>query len=131
MANRATAPDRPFGVIRANELTLVLFAVVRYFGGTKLGVGGLIEAYRGCGRGVAKWKRVERVRTQRLDCVPYEHMGVVMGLLKRWELHRTTDFQLSCSLEVDVRLAKVQDFIQAVEDTRVATIKRCDRVQAW
>ena len=34
------------GVIQAHNLTHVLFAVVRYFGGTKLGVGGLIEAYR-------------------------------------------------------------------------------------
>ena len=34
------------GVIRSHELTNVMFAVVRYFGGVKLGVGGLIEAYR-------------------------------------------------------------------------------------
>ena len=67
---------------------------------------------------------MERVRTQRHRIAfQYEHIGVVMGLLKRWELQpAATDFQLSCSLEVDVRLAKVQEFIQAVEDTRVATI---------
>ena len=113
------------GVIRANELTLVLFAVVRYFGGTKLGVGGLIEAYReGAAEALRNGNVVERMRTQRHRIAfQYEHMGVVMGLLKRWELQpAATDFQLSCSLEVDVRLAKVQDFIQAVEDTRVATI---------
>ena len=51
-------------------------------------------------------------------------MGVVMGLLKRWYLApATTDFQLSCSLEVDVRLAQVESFINAVEETRVAAIK--------
>ena len=38
------------GVLRAHDLHWTLIAVVRYFGGVKLGVGGLIEAYREAGR---------------------------------------------------------------------------------
>lgn len=38
------------GVLRSHDLHWTLIAVVRYFGGTKLGVGGLIEAYRAAGR---------------------------------------------------------------------------------
>lgn len=38
------------GVLRAHDLHWSLIAVVRYFGGVKLGVGGLIEAYREAGR---------------------------------------------------------------------------------
>lgn len=114
------------GVIRAHDLTHVLFAVVRYFGGTKLGVGGLIEAYReGAADALARGVVVERIRTQRLRIAfAYEHMGVIMGLIKRWELEpATTDFQLSCSLDVNVRLAQSEAFTQAVLDTRVAAVK--------
>ncbi len=41
-----SAGDPILGQIRAKDLTDVLIVVVRYFGGTKLGVGGLITAYR-------------------------------------------------------------------------------------
>lgn len=44
-SNTAGAPI--LGAIRSNELTLVSVVVVRYFGGIKLGVRGLIDAYRG------------------------------------------------------------------------------------
>ena len=114
------------GVIRAHGLTRVLFCVVRYFGGTKLGVGGLIEAYReGAAEALRNGKVIECIRTQRHEIsFKYEHMGVVMGLLKRWDIQpATTDFQLSCSLEVDVRLGQVQAFVEAIGETRVATIK--------
>ena len=37
------------GVLKSYNLTYALIVVVRYFGGTKLGVGGLIEAYREAG----------------------------------------------------------------------------------
>lgn len=35
-----------YGQIQSKEITNVLVVVVRYFGGTKLGVGGLISAYK-------------------------------------------------------------------------------------
>ena len=41
-----TAGDPLLGQIRSRALTNVLLVVVRYFGGTKLGVGGLISAYK-------------------------------------------------------------------------------------
>src|SRR5689334_14470624 len=41
-----SAGDPILGQIRSRNLTNVLVVVVRYFGGTKLGVGGLIAAYR-------------------------------------------------------------------------------------
>ncbi len=111
------------GVIRSHELTNVMFAVVRYFGGVKLGVGGLIEAYReGAANALAHGHIVERIRTQRvLVEFAYENMGVVMGLLKRASLSpASTDFNLTCSLEVDVRLNDLEAFKAAVAQTRVA-----------
>jgi len=41
-----TAGDPILGQLRAHDLTNTLIVVVRYFGGIKLGVGGLITAYR-------------------------------------------------------------------------------------
>ena len=41
-----SAGDPILGQIRSKNLTNVLIIVVRYFGGTKLGVGGLISAYK-------------------------------------------------------------------------------------
>lgn len=114
------------GVIRANELTQVLFAVVRYFGGTKLGVGGLMEAYReATNEALKQGSIVECIQTQRLSIqFAYEHMGTIMSLVKRWNLEPAqTQFDLSCSLQVDVRLTEVQPFMQAVLDTRVAEIE--------
>ncbi|MDC3397431.1 YigZ family protein, partial [Flavobacteriales bacterium] len=102
------------------------FAVVRYFGGVKLGVGGLIEAYReGAADALAHGHIVERIRTQRVRVAfAYEHMGVVMGLLKRAGLSpANTDFNMTCSLDVDVRLNDLEAFKHSVAQTRVAEAK--------
>lgn len=46
--NSAGAPI--YGQIQSFELTNILIVVVRYFGGTKLGIGGLVSAYKECAK---------------------------------------------------------------------------------
>jgi uncharacterized YigZ family protein len=45
-----TAGKPIFGQIQSFELTNILVVVIRYFGGVKLGTGGLIQAYRAAAR---------------------------------------------------------------------------------
>ena len=66
-----------------------------------------------------------RIRRKKLRITfAYEHMGVVMGLLKRWGLEPAqTDFQMTCALDVDVRLSESEGFHLAMEQTRVAKVQ--------
>ena len=47
---RNSAGTPIYGQIQSFELTNILIVVVRYFGGTKLGVGGLVSAYKECAK---------------------------------------------------------------------------------
>ena len=58
--------------------------MVRYFGGTKLGVGGLIVAYRSAAKlALENAKLVEKILTRELHLrFDYQHMDKVMRLIK-------------------------------------------------
>ena len=47
---RNSAGTPIYGQIQSSEFTTILIVVVRYFGGTKLGVGGLVSAYKECAK---------------------------------------------------------------------------------
>ena len=66
------------------QLNHVVFVVTRYFGGTKLGKGGLIRAYGGtAGHAIAAAKIVEVQRTQTLTIrCSYADQGTVEGVLR-------------------------------------------------
>lgn len=82
-----TAGRPILGELRANELTHILVAVVRYFGGIKLGVSGLIEAYRTATADALThcemvWREVMvRMRME----FAYEDTHNVYATLKRYE----------------------------------------------
>lgn len=74
--------------IEGRELARTLVTVTRYFGGTKLGVGGLMRAYGAAAAAVLEAGSFRVVlRTERV-CVrhPYECSGNVQGLLAAWKL---------------------------------------------
>jgi uncharacterized YigZ family protein len=89
------------GQIQSYELTNVLIGVVRYFGGTKLGVGGLVQAYKTAAKEAIE--SAEIITIEVFDwveiCFEYADMPHVMNLLKSKEIvQQEQDFGLVCKL---------------------------------
>jgi len=101
-----TAGNPIMGQIKSFHLTNILIIVVRYFGGTLLGTGGLINAYRNAAR-----QALENtvIVTGIINCTyhlkfPYEAMNDVMKVIKEDNLEQSDQvFDLDCSLKVHFR----------------------------
>ena len=93
------------GKIKSYELTDILIIVVRYFGGTKLGIPGLINAYGTAAEDAIKnaeivVKTVTRNITAEFE---YAQMNDVMRLIKDFDLKiREQDMQMSCKMVLEV-----------------------------
>lgn len=74
--------------LEGHEVTYAIAVVTRWFGGTKLGVGGLMRAYGGaCGQTLDRAPITTVVVKVRLEVEhPYELSGPVQGLLAAWKL---------------------------------------------
>ena len=105
------------GQIDSAGLSDVLVVVVRYFGGIKLGIPGLIRAYKTstadalaaatvCEKVAGSWYRVG---------FGYDRMPQVMKVLKDLDLpQRARDFGAECSIEVRVRDSLKEDFLERI-----------------
>ena len=108
------------------ELTNTLVVVVRYFGGTLLGVGGLINAYRTAAEAALRNNRVVRRKIQRSYHLEfgYPDMNTVMGLVKEMELDTDQQaFGLNCSMTVRVDLEReslLVSKLQLIESCRLS-----------
>ncbi|MFM7007281.1 MAG: IMPACT family protein [Flavobacteriales bacterium] len=95
------------GQIQAFELTNILIAVVRYYGGTNLGVGGLITAYRTAAKeAIEAAQIIEKEEEIELAIeFPYEQMHLVMDFLKR-EKAQILHHNLAEKCQLNFRIAK-------------------------
>ena len=101
-----TAGKPIYGQIRSHELCNILIVVVRYFGGTKLGVRGLINAYKGAAFDAISNNTiiVKTIRNHYRLYFSYVSMNDVMQILKAYELpQKGHQFDLNCKLEFSVR----------------------------
>jgi uncharacterized YigZ family protein len=85
-----TAGKPIYGQILSADLTQVLVAVVRYFGGTKLGTGGLIDAYKTAAQlAIQATECVERTANDRYSIrFDYELLPAVMATIKHLQAER-------------------------------------------
>jgi uncharacterized YigZ family protein len=113
-----SAGDPILGQIRSKNLTNTLVVVVRYFGGTKLGVSGLINAYKMAAAEALNQTRVlEKFITERFTLqFDYTDTSVVMALLKESEAEIVKQsFMDSCQIIFDLRIKQVQPFHSKLE----------------
>jgi uncharacterized YigZ family protein len=113
------------GQIDSRGLSDVLVVVVRYFGGIKLGIPGLIRAYKtSTAEALDNAGTVEKVAGKwfRID-FGYGAMNQVMKVLKDMDLRqKDQDFGNECSLKAWVRLSVEDDFkdrLSGVEGCRI------------
>jgi uncharacterized YigZ family protein len=104
--------------IEKRELTDTLVVVVRYFGGTLLGVGGLINAYRTAADAALKNNRVIRKKIRRSYSLEfgYPDMNAVMHLARDMELETVQqEFALTCSMTVRVEIARESELLERLQ----------------
>ncbi|MBS1978198.1 MAG: YigZ family protein [Bacteroidetes bacterium] len=113
-----SAGDPIMSAIRSRGLTNILVIVVRYFGGTKLGVGGLITAYRAAAddtlhHSVIIEKDVTTTIRIRYD---YKATPEVMRLVKRFDARMVSqDFGEVPQMEILLKIANEIPFVSEVK----------------
>src|SRR5574344_337911 len=107
----STAGRPIYGQILSNNLSDVLLVVVRYFGGVKLGVPGLIKAYKtAAADAIAHAKIITKISTERFKITfDYPSADKVMKELKKLGIEaQNKKFEQECSVEANVRLTDIE-----------------------
>ena len=118
-----------YGQILSFGLTNVLVTVVRYFGGVKLGVGGLMNAYK-----TAAQLTLEKaeVITKSIDrevkiTFAYEHMSKVMKVVREYNAEiKEQVMELHCSMVLSVRKNSFEELYQAIKALRLGEVKKSE-----
>ncbi len=108
-----TAGRPVLAVLKGSGMGDVAVVVSRYFGGTKLGTGGLVRAYGDAVRSVLSVvPRAEKVTTQKVDIViPYKMLEQVQILVKNHKgVILDREFAADVNMSLQFRMEKVQDF---------------------
>lgn len=95
-----------YGQIQSFEITNVLVVVVRYFGGVKLGVGGLISAYRTAAQMALEASEIveKTIDIHYLVSFDYKNMNKVMRVIKEKNIDIVSQkMEMSCEIEIKTR----------------------------
>ena len=114
------------GQIDSAELTNILVVVVRYFGGTLLGVPGLINAYKTVtADALSMAKRIEKnIEFQIRLNFDYTIMNEVMTILKQHEANIfKQEMTLFCDLEAGIPLSQKEPALQRLEQIYGLTLE--------
>ncbi len=107
-----------YGQIQSFDVTNILIVVVRYFGGVKLGVGGLINAYRTAAQMALEVSKIKEqtINIDYLISFDYKNMNKVMRIIKEKNLKITSQkMELDCQIQISVRKKESESVFKTFE----------------
>ena len=122
----STAGKPILGQILSNDLTNILIIVVRYFGGVKLGVPGLIRSYKTASFDAITDATIitKTIKEHYEVSFKYPLMNNVMRLVKDFDLEVVnTDFQIDCNLIFAVPKSKADNVVEIFKKNHEIKIK--------
>lgn len=97
-----------YGQLLSNNISDILIIVIRYFGGTKLGIPGLIRSYKTATLDALNNSiKIEKIATKQFTIESsYQDLEVVMKIIKRLNIQITNqEYQIECKTTVKIRSA--------------------------
>ena len=122
----STAGKPILGQIQSNDLTNILIIVVRYFGGVKLGIPGLIRSYKTAAAiAISDAKILTKTIKEHYEVdFKYPQMNDVMRLVKEFDLEIVnTDFRIDCKLIFAVQKSKADSIVEPFKKNHELSIK--------
>ena len=118
-----------YGQIQSYRVTNVLVAVARIFGGTKLGVGGLISAYRTAAQyALENADVVERTIEEKIIIeFGYPEMDKVMRVIRQNRLKIVSQkLEMDCSLIITVAQRKSEQVVELFTVLKNVTVRKTE-----
>lgn len=115
------------GQLMSHELTNILVVVVRYFGGTLLGVSGLINAYKNATVDVlSNAKIIEKVVTNSYQIrFEYPLQNTVLRILNEYQIETIeAEYTADCQLKIGIRLNQEKEVSSKLEKIDGLTINK-------
>ncbi|KJD35597.1 hypothetical protein PW52_07520 [Tamlana sedimentorum] len=117
-----------YGQIQSFNVTNILIIVVRYFGGVKLGVGGLINAYRQTAQLALESATIieKTININYQITFDYKNMNVVMRRIKEHQINIINQkLELNCQITISVRKTeseKIFEIFNSIFEVKIKAI---------
>ncbi len=125
----STAGKPILGQLISHDVTNCLIVVVRYFGGTKLGVSGLIEAYRDSAALVLEEAEIVELTIDVALKIEFSYLSMnsVMRIIKEEQPRIVSqEFDNLCSMRLNIRESKSEILISKLEKVEGVILEVCD-----
>lgn len=118
-----------YGQIQSFEVTNILIVVVRYFGGVKLGVGGLISAYKTAAQmSLENAEIIEKTIDVNFQLTfDYKNMNKVMRVIKEKNLEIVSQkMEMNCEIIISTRKKNAESTFDIFSNLFEIKIKKLD-----